>query len=573
VSGGGRSSILSRVTRPVPTPAAEKLAARAGARWTLPAIVAIALALRLYFALTHPIDYNAYWHVFIARNLTREYAGLAHPPLFLLLLKLADAVSHSALAYQSVPLLSGLGVVVLTQRVLARLRVSFETAHLGALTMAVAQPAVILSCGVQSYMLAAFFILWSLLPYLDLIVPQPTTGWRTRAAFAVLVSLGLLTEYYTAFYLLACVAAPALVALFRKTYRAALVHNVARRLAADVATLLPPAAVGGLIYVLVARRWVQKFNTFPDFYYRPGQETVAAFLIRNLWNLVNIFSPFTFWNPRTAACLVLGFVAAVFLVCVRDRVSEASSSDRAMPAAILTSLLGIGMVMGLKGPYPFGGLMRQQFLYFLFAIPAGFVAFDRVLAGVGRIRLRRALAAAVALLLTANLAWHARDFKNLGHLDFAVQARLFDRAFPDAAIVQIDQFNLIGFFMPHDDWSWRFVGREPGQPLVERYEITGDGKQLTLIAHRTVWNFDFHDVSLYPTLASALHPADPDCFTVFCVHPNLYKPPERRLPDFDSMETIARISELAPAGHLTPRKIEIRGNDIFASFCRAPGSH
>lgn len=551
-------------SQPVPTPG-----------WSqrrLFLILTVALALRLYIALRYPVDYNAYWHVFIARNLTREYAGLAHPPLYLLLLKAADAVSHSSLAYQLVALLAGLGVVALTRTILLRLRASAAAADLAALTMAVAQPAVLLSCGVQSYMLAAVFIFWSFLPYLDLVRPEPATSWRSRMAFAVLVCLGVLTEAYTAFYLLACVAAPVLVAIFRPAYRTAFVRALRRRLAPDAATLVPPVVVGASIYVLIAKPWVRKFNTLPQFYFRPGQESVADFLTRNLSNLFNMFSPFTLGSPRRAAVLVLGFAVLVFLLAVRDRPREAAEADRAMPAAILIALLVIGMGMGLRGPYPFGGLMRQQFHLFLFAVPSGFVAFDVVLRRIRSARARAALIAAVVLFLAANLGWHARDFRNAAPKDFESQARIFHRSFPDATRIQVDQLNLIGFFMAHDDWNWRFAGRAPENPAIERYELEKDGKRLTLFAHRNRWNFDFSDPTLYPALRSALGPGDPDCFTVFCVHTNLYKPPERRLPDLDSTQVTAQITALAPPAGLEPGKIVFEGNDVYARFCRTPAS-
>lgn len=560
-------SILSRVTRPPATVSGETPDTLGGSRWRLFVILAIALAARLFVALTHPIDYNAYWHVFIARNLAREYAGLAHPPLFLLLLRVADSVSHTRLAYQSIALLAGVGVVALMHTVLVRLRASAATADLGALTMATAQPAVFLSCGVQSYMLAAFFILLSFLAYLDL-VQEPIAGRQRRIAFVVLVSLGLLTEYYTALYLMACVAAPVLVAVFRPGYRDALIRGLRRRLPADVATLLPPVLVGTLIYLLLARPWVQRFDTLPEFYFQPGRETVGGFLIRNLWNLFNIFSPFTLWSPRRAAALVLGFAVLVFLAAVRDHTGEVAGADRAMPAAILIALLGIGMGMGLRGPYPFGGPMRQQFLYFLFAVPAGFIAFDRIVRRIRGARARNALAAAALLFIATNLVWHARDLQNVGRPHFAAQARVFDRAFPAAATVQVDQLNLIGFFIAHDDWSWRFAGREPGTPASERYELEKDGRRLTLIAHRDRWNFDFRDPSLYAALRSALRSSDRDCFEVFCVHTNLYKPPERRLPDLDAGEVTPQILAFGPRAGLRPGKIVFRGNDVYAEFCR-----
>ncbi len=542
-----------------------------GPAWRFALILAAALGLRLFFALTHPVDYNAYWHVFIARNLRREYGGLAHPPLFLVLLKLADAVRHSSLAYQSVSLLSGLGVVVLTRSILLRLRASASAADLGALTMAVAQPAVILSCGVQSYMLAAFFIFASFLPYIDLAgpdLPRP----RRAASFAVLVSLGLLTEYYTAFYLAAAALAPVLVAACRPAYRAALRTDLPRRIRLHVAAFAPPAAVAAAVYLVLARPWVQKFNTIPQFYFQPDRETAAAFLVRNLWNLFNTFAPVTVWSPRPAAVLLLGFVVVAFALAVSDPRREASADARGLPAGVLVLLLGIGIALGLKGPYPFGGLMRQQFLYFLFAIPAGFVAFDRLLRGVDRARARAAIAAAGAALLVLNLAWHRRDFRNLGHVDFTKQARAFDRLFPDAEVLHVDQLNLIGFFMTHDDWRWRFAGRDPRNPLVERYVLEKDGRRLTLVAHRDSWNFDFHDPKLYERLRSALAPGDPDCLHVFCVHTNLYKPAERRLPDLEGDEIRRSIAGLAPAAQLAPRRVEIRGNDVYAEICRTPAA-
>ena len=555
------------MARPPAAASGETLHTPGGPRWRLFLILAFALAARLFVALTHPIDYNAYWHVFIARNLTREHASLAHPPLFLLLLKVADLVEHSPLVYQSVALLAGIGVVALTRTVLLRLRVCAATADLGALTMATAQPAVFLSCGVQSYMLAAFFILLSFLPYLDL-VREPIAGRRARVAFAVLVSLALLTEYYTAFYLMACVAAPVLLAVFRPADRDAFTCSLPRRLPADVATLLPPAIVGTSIYLLLARPWVQKFDTLPEFYFQPGRERAGAFLIRNLRNLFNIFSPFTVRSPGWAAALALGFAAVVFLVAIRDSASEAAGGLRAVPAAVLIALLGIGMGMGLRGPYPFGGLMRQQFLYFLFAVPAGLIAFDRVVRRVRGARARNALVGAFVLSIAVNLLWHARDFQNVGGPHFAPQARIFHDTFPAAVTVQVDQLNLIGFFIPHDDWNWRFVGREPGNPAVERYELQKSGKRLTLVAHRDRWNFDFFDPGLYPALRSALHSGDPDCFDVFCVHTNLYKPPERRLPDLDSTQVTAQILRLGPRAGLRPGKVVFRGNDVYAEFCR-----
>ena len=138
---------------------------------------------------------------------------------------------------------------------------------------------------------------------------------------------------------------------------------------------------------------------------------------------------------------------------------------------------------------------------------------------------------------------------------FAVQSLVFHREFPETQTVRVDQLNLIGFFMAHHDWNWRWMGREPGNWAVERYRLDKADKQFTLIAHRGRCSFDFHDVTLYPSLRSALHADDPRCFSVFCVHTNLYEPPERRLPDLESSEVAAQITDLGGKSGLTPSRI------------------
>jgi hypothetical protein len=535
-------------------------------RWPLLVALAIGLALRLYVGLTHPIDYNGFWHVFIARNLSREFHGLAHPPLFLLLLKAIDAASHSRLAYLSISILSGFGAIALVYRLLERMRTSRAVAFLGALTMATAPSAIFLSCAVQSYMLSVFFILWSFVYALDVVRPEPA-GWRARAAFAVLASLAVLSEYFAGLYVIACALAPFLIAAFRPASRRPLLRALPRRILPDIATLGPPAVVGVFLYELIAKPWVTKLNHLPEFYFTASSETAAAFLTRNLWNIFNLFSPVVLWSPRRAAALVLGFVAVAFLAAVTERRREPGGEDRAMPAAILAILLAIGIALGFGGLYPFGGASRQQFLYFLFAVLAGFVAFDRLLRAVASPPARRLLLFVGGAAIAANLRGHAEDLQPPGRDPFTRQARAFDRAFPGARVVQVDQFNLIGFFISHHDWKWSFAGTLPGLPAVQRYELDGAGRRLTLLAHRDNWNFGLFEPGTYAALRKAAAAAGADCTTAFVVHQNLYKPAERKLPPVDEVALRAAAPTLAGAAGLTLRRLEIRGDDAYPELC------
>ena len=101
-------------------------------------VAALSLVPRLFDALVRPIDYNGYWHLFIARNLSREWRNLGHPPLFLVLLKAVDSLAHAPLVYRSISLVAGAATVYLVGRVLARLGTRPPVPVLGALATAFA---------------------------------------------------------------------------------------------------------------------------------------------------------------------------------------------------------------------------------------------------------------------------------------------------------------------------------------------------------------------------------------------------------------------------------------------------
>jgi hypothetical protein len=542
-------------------------AAGTHASWPLVGAVATGLALRLFVGLTQPIDYNGYWHVFIARNLTREYAGLAHPPLFLLLLRCADFMGHSRLAYRAIPILAGVGSVAMVYRILKKLGALEWVAVLGALTMATSASAIFLSCEVQSYSLAVFFILWSFVYYLDLVDPDAGRSPGRRAAFSLLACCALLTEYFAGLYLVACVLAPLVVAVLRPAWGRRLLRSIPKRWMADVATLLPPAIVGGLLYELIAKPWIRQLNHLPEFYWVPARETAAAFLLRTLGSLFRLFSPVAIASSAWAAALLLVLTALALAAMASEPAREDAAAERSMPSVVFALLLGLGMALGLAGKYPLGGAMRQQFLLFLFALLAGYLAFDRLARSFPAGPARRVLAVVCAMAIAGNAVAQREDFRPRGPEEFTAQTRVFESAFPEARTIQVDQLNLIGFFMAHHDWHWKPAGRLPENWAVERYLLEKDGRRYTLIAHRDRWNLDFQDPKLYPALRSALQPGDPPCFSVFCVHTNLYKPPERRLPDLDAARTTEKVETLAPKAGETPGRIVIRGNDVYAELC------
>ncbi len=125
-----------------------------------------------------PIDYNGFWHVFIARNLSREWLNLQHPPAYLVLLRISDTLSRTVLSYRSWGLLAGVGSVFLVGRLLLELRCRPATAAMGAAVMAFSVNSIRLSNEVESYSVCVFLVLASLLFYFRVVEPVGSRGGR-----------------------------------------------------------------------------------------------------------------------------------------------------------------------------------------------------------------------------------------------------------------------------------------------------------------------------------------------------------------------------------------------------------
>src|SRR6185436_13118184 len=96
-------------------------AAALGAVLLASVILLVAIGLREY------IDYDSYWHVFIARqdrwpNFWREVRENAHPPLFYLAVRLASAwLGPHVLAYRAVSIAGTAAATALVAAVVGRI--------------------------------------------------------------------------------------------------------------------------------------------------------------------------------------------------------------------------------------------------------------------------------------------------------------------------------------------------------------------------------------------------------------------------------------------------------------------
>jgi hypothetical protein len=543
---------------------------RTAGRTAPPALILIAaasLAPRLIDALRRPVDYNGYWHVFIARNLGREWHNLSHPPLFLVLLRASDAVSHSVLAYRFWPLLAGAVSVYLVGRLLLHLRCGAATAALGTAAIGFSTSAIRLSNEVESYALCVAFVLGSLFSYFDIVAAPGPRSARPRVVFAACASVALALHYFAGLFLAAAAIAPLAVAAFDAAYRRDLFRNFGRRWRADAATLAVPGAVGLALYELQAKVWVRALSSLPGFYFEPGKETAAEFLARNLRETFNLFSPVALPRARLAIPALAIFVAAALWLVARERRRGGTSPARLFPAAILVILLALGMALGLLGLYPFGGLMRHQFLIFLFALLAGMAAVDAAVRSLPRGRaavLVGSLAALLAVSFATRLPQLLRPAPDpLRPIVSAREAVLRQRGG-----VTVDQFGLIALFSQFAGSDWRFRGALADNSRAEVYAVDLPGGAVSVLALRDWWIFDLSSARLFDELARAWKTEGSDCHGFLRFGGQALRPDRKPVPAERRAAFASRLSGGAAAQGLRLENASVSPyGDVDAVFC------
>jgi hypothetical protein len=527
----------------------------------LAAVALLSVVPRVLDGAVRPIEFNGFWHVFIARNLSREWRALAHPPLYLILLKAVQAFGHAPLVYRSIGIASGAASVYLVGRILEKLRVRPEVGLLGAAAMALAGNPMSLSLTIESYALSVAFLLGSFFFYLDFVGDAPPP-LRSRISFAVLAALALLTHYFAGLYLGACVAAPFLAAAILPAWRQAFRRSFPSRAKAGAWTLLPLAGLGLLLYELMARSWVGSSKGLPAFYFDRRFETLAHFLVRNLGNTFGLLSPIASPRARYAiAGLVVFFALAISLAAS----GKPEDPRRLLPALFSLLLLLAGAVLGSLRLYPFGGALRHQFLIYVFALLAAFIALDGLLGLLrgrpARVATLAAAAGAVAFAFAVRMP--ARDPREPE--SFLPKLAAFERQFPDARVVHVDLFNLIGVFSGYHDADWRFEGTAPGDSRVERYAVEGRGKRFEVVAHRNWWFFWFSNRDVYRDLALSWPNAA--CQTIFGALRRTSVAAQPRFVELPPEGRRARIEELSAAEGLEARRVVFDDLDVFAELC------
>lgn len=513
--GTAPSALLTgRPTEELPTSSA--LSARGSFSLILILITLAAAIPRLLLGSSQFIEYDGYWHVFIAQqdNWTNFWSDIyanAHPPLFFLLLKIALRLGHSLLIYRSISILTGVASVFLVGRIARKITASNILGYESALAYGLALPGIIVSCEVRSYMLSVFFVLLSFSCLLDLAAGSGKNEAKARAGFALCAILACLSHYYAFYY-----AGAAIVLLL---WRFAAHKGPGRRTnwKAEAATILPVAGVILTLYFVHAGRLAQIQPHLLPYYYDPkAHETVTAFLLRNWKNFLNLFSPFAISSSA--------FAIGVLILAVGGALWQRGSWTLR-----ITVLMLAGFVFSaLAGKYPFGGDLRQQYLLFPFLILSMAILADRIAGNLSRYVPAYGRRALNAVLIVAILAISAVRFEQYPKITENVAAdrmALFDSVEPMPAAVYLDQFNLITFFIYHHTWDWSFLKLQQPIPGIDVYRLRRGRDQMLVFRDKTNWNIDPDDSAVYSKLAECLRTEKLQELSVFSARQAPPKPP------------------------------------------------
>ncbi|MDQ1469174.1 MAG: Dolichyl-phosphate-mannose-protein mannosyltransferase, partial [Bryobacterales bacterium] len=493
-------------------------------------IALVAAVPRLSLGASQYIEYDGYWHVFIAQQ--DNWAGFwaeinsnAHPPLYFLLLRIALRFGHSLLVYRSISLLTGIASVVLVGWIARKVTGSNVRACQSTLAYGLALPGIIVSCEVRSYMLSVFFILLSFLCLLDILGSGNTQGEaRLRTGFAAGAILACLSHYFAFFYSGAAI----ILLLGRFAVRKYKGEPASWR--AEAATILPVAASIFALYQLHAGRLAQIQGHLLPYYYNPqGHESVAVFLLRNWKNFLNLFSPYQIPSDSVAfGVLILALFSGLLVAALLRRAHDAAALRASWTILITGAMLAEFALGALAGKYPFGGDLRQQYLLFPFLVLSVTIFVETIvgkLSGFVPVYGRLLLNALVIVAIVWVSVVRFEQYPKVGGNVAADRIAVFDQLEPAPTAVYLDQFNLITFFIYHHTWDWSFLQLRQPIPGVDVYRLQRGPKQMLVFRDKTQWNLEPDDSAVYNKLAECLRAEKIGNLSVFSARQTPPKPP------------------------------------------------
>lgn len=535
----------------------------------LAGISLLAVVPMVYMAANQRLDFDSWWHVFIAREYPwprfwRDVEHNVHPPVFYLLLRAVARLGSERLIYRSISLVAAVVATYAVGRIAQRVLRTPGIALLCALAFGLAMPTVVMASAVRSYMLSLVLMLIAFRVYLDLIDPQRgPVGRRAPMRFVAALVGAMFTHYAAIFLAGAILVLPGLYAVVDGGYRRWLGDRLRTGWRPLVVSIAGIAAVIAVLYLAHFSRWGTPMRFAAEFY-PAAQESAAAFLGRAVVAEFDLFSPVPIGPlPVVARAAVLGGLFAIaggLFLALRRRADWVVAVAPLATLAVVTVLIAAASV---AGRYPFGGFLRHQFILFPFLVLSAFGLIDQLLAGRRRQRLAVA-ALGAALVLNGLVQW--RRMPRISDEPGAQEHARFVDALGDSQAVYVDHFSLLHFFASQQRREWA-----PQSASGENFFLLPVVEPLrTLPVYRdmTRWSSDLSDPALYRDLRRLLERTHLPSIDLFRLqHDSTTRPP---LPRPERAQRAESIIALARSEGLRVEHLVLDAFHVYARIQLAP---
>ena len=531
-------------------------------------ISALAAALLVYQGSRQFIGFDSYWHLFIAQQPTwrafwREVFENAHPPLVYLTLKiLVRALGKSLLVYRLVSIVPVFIATIFFARLAARATSNTALALIATAAFGLSANVIEVGLEVRSYGLLLAFLLVAASAQLEWLAARPgSASLRTRATFALALSLALASHYSAFFFLCAALATPLVLCALHRRWRALLRAEFRRHKTALAAMFGVPLLTGAVVYAAQMRLYAHRISHVSEFLYDAGTESRLRFLFRTSKDLLLLFLPSSSGAllVRLAVLVALGSLALVARRASRGRLAV-------VPFVLLGLMLALNLVAGLSARYPFGGEMRHEFFLFPFAVLCLFIGVDQLRRALpAKLARAPAWSAAIGLLVVGSL------LHGLLVYPFATENPVWESQLarfrgvePAPSAILLDQFSTIRLFGHLHDWTWRLVSEQPevwatGQYVWQIWSVSRGEQQFTVCRTRE-WELDFSKPLAYSEVAACLQHSRDDRVAVFRPETDGMPPP------WSTVETPALAHALEEGSHVHLETLLVDGTDLYATF-------
>lgn len=521
---------------------------------------------RMIVGNVQPIGMDGWWHLFAATQdnwpmLVSEWIGIAHPPLFYPLLRLAARIGHSPLVLRSIGIFCGCASTVVLGVIAAKIYRFKVPALLAAAAYTFSWSMIGFHSDLRAYPIALLFVMLAFNAWVDWFAnPSGTGSGRAIARFGAYSLLAMLCEYYVVFFVAGCLGILVLRAVRRPPFRALLMNSLRVDWKLWTFAIASPAILFvGLLTIqvndnLVDLPYIKNYIWNPEVH-----PSIDWFLLVNAGREIGYFTPFDISPDFMLPLVCLLFIPALlyFVIARRELWRGAAAAATALLAA---ALLGQMLVLSVAKKYPFGGEFRHQSIAAPFVFLTAFLLVDLVAGALRASRLRYALFTTTGLLVCASFAfgWSLAPW-NMKEPNWEGNAR-FRQFFPNPENIYIDRISTILFFGENykSNWSYQDQFFIDGHPIVAYRVDDGKSRPVRVLLKKNQRWFELLKPETYRILAETLQHEKLKSAVLFFM--------SLKWDDRGAVALEEAFRTMAPAAGLECGRYEMGRNYLFIEF-------